>query len=121
MAIVAVHCTKTITVAASGNDLLRTCVRLLLPGLIYFVARVSPRLDDDSLTEQNNASIEEVWRAFSALVALTTTEQRKGLWIHVALFPTSHCEYRDAGLEHHLAYGHALAPPFPQSDSQCTL
>ena len=77
MAIVAVHCSKTIMVAASSNDLLRTCVRLLLPGLIHFVARMSPRLDDGSLSEQNNASIEEVWRAFSALVALTTPDQRK--------------------------------------------
>lgn len=76
IAIVAVHCAKTITVAASGNDLLRTCARLLLPGLIHFVARISPRLDDGSLSEQNNASIEEVWRAFAALVALTTAEQR---------------------------------------------
>lgn len=86
MAIVAVHCAKTITVAASGNDLLRTCVRLLLPGLIHFVARISPRLDDGSLSEQNNASIEEVWRAFSALIALTTTEQRKRFPI-IVLFP----------------------------------
>ncbi|KAF8558426.1 clathrin-coated vesicle protein [Imleria badia] len=76
MAIVAVHCAKTIVIAASGNDLLHTCVRLLLPGLIHFVARMSPRLDDGSLSEQNNASIEEVWRAFSALIALTTAEQR---------------------------------------------
>ena len=77
MAIVAAHCAKTITIAASGNDLLRTCVRLLLPGLIHFVARISPRLDDGSLSEQNSASIEEVWKAFSALIALTTAEQRK--------------------------------------------
>ena len=36
-------------------------------------------MDDGSLSEQNNASIEEVWRAFSALIALTTAEQRKTL------------------------------------------
>lgn len=78
MAIVAVHCAKTImAAAASGDDLLRTCVRLLLPGLIHFVARMSPRLDDGSLSEQNNASIEEVWRAFSAVVVPTTAEQRE--------------------------------------------
>lgn len=120
MAIVAVHCAKTITVAASGNDLLRTCVRLLLPGLIHFVARISPRLDDGPLSEQNNASIEEVWRAFSALIALTTTEQRKRFPI-IVLFPTSHCEYRDSCSEHHLAYSHALAPSFPKSAFQYTL
>lgn len=79
MAIVAVHCAKTIIVAASGNDLLRTCARLLLPGLVYFVVRISARLDGGSLSEPNNASIEEVWKAFSALIALTTTEQRKTL------------------------------------------
>ncbi|KAG9318303.1 armadillo-type protein [Chiua virens] len=77
IAILAVHCAKTIIVAASGKDLLRACARLLLPGLIRFVARTSPRLDDGSLTEQNNASIEEVWKAFSALIALTKAEQRE--------------------------------------------
>ncbi|KAF9228616.1 clathrin-coated vesicle protein [Gyrodon lividus] len=76
MAIVAVHCAKTITVAASGNDLLRNCVRLLLPAMVQFIARISPRLDDGSLSEQHSASIEEVWKTFSALLALATEEQR---------------------------------------------
>ena len=75
MAIVAVHCAKTITVAASSNDLLRTCARLLLPGLIQFVARISRLLDNGSLSEANSASIEEIGKAFTALIALTTTEQ----------------------------------------------
>lgn len=85
MTIVAVHCAKTITVAASGNGLLRTCARLLLPGLINFVGNTSLRLDDGSLSESNNASIEEVWRAFSALIALTTAEQRKS-WDYLLFF-----------------------------------
>ncbi|KAF8841000.1 clathrin-coated vesicle protein [Paxillus ammoniavirescens] len=76
MAAVAVHCAKTVTVAASGNDLLRGCVRLLLPAMVQFIATMSPRLDDGSLTEQHSASIDEVWKMFSALLALATEEQR---------------------------------------------
>ncbi|KAF9239616.1 armadillo-type protein [Melanogaster broomeanus] len=76
MAIVAAHCAKTVTVAASGNDLLRSCVRLLLPAMVQFIAKISPRLDDGSLSEQHSASIDEVWKTFSALLALATEQQR---------------------------------------------
>ncbi|KIJ69624.1 hypothetical protein HYDPIDRAFT_124270 [Hydnomerulius pinastri MD-312] len=76
MAIVAAHCAKTVTIAASGGELLRSCVRLLLPALIQFIAKVSPRLDDGSLSEQHSASIDEVWKTFAALLTLVTEEQR---------------------------------------------
>jgi hypothetical protein len=84
MAAVAVHCAKTVTVAASGNDLLRGCVRLFLPAMVQFIATMSPRLDDGSLTEQHSASIDEVWKMFSALLALATEEQRKKKHIFVS-------------------------------------
>lgn len=78
MAMIAVHCAKTITVAAAGSDFLRSCSRLLLPALVQYIARLSSRLDDDTLSEQHCASIEEVYKTFAALLLFVTEEKRKG-------------------------------------------
>ncbi|KIK24912.1 hypothetical protein PISMIDRAFT_97684, partial [Pisolithus microcarpus 441] len=76
MAMIAVHCTKTLTVAAAGSDLLRSCSRQLLPALVQYVARLSPRVDDDTLSDQQRAAIEEVYKAFTALLSLVTGQNR---------------------------------------------
>ncbi|KAG1837702.1 armadillo-type protein [Suillus subalutaceus] len=79
MAIVAVHCAKTLTIAASGSELLRACVRLLLPALIQYVAKMVPRVDDGTVSEQQAISIDEVWKTFATLVLLAKDEQRSRL------------------------------------------
>ncbi|KAG1883078.1 hypothetical protein F4604DRAFT_1920974 [Suillus subluteus] len=79
MAIVAVHCAKTLTIAASGSELLRACVRLLLPALIQYVAKMVPRVDDGTVSEQQAISIDEVWKTFATLVLLAKDEQRPRL------------------------------------------
>ncbi|KAI5983848.1 armadillo-type protein [Pisolithus albus] len=76
MAMIAVHCTKTLTVAAAGSDVLRSCSRQLLPALVQYVARLSPRVDDDTLSDQQRAAIEEVYKAFAALLSLVTGQNR---------------------------------------------
>ncbi|KAG1754151.1 armadillo-type protein [Suillus lakei] len=79
MAIVAVHCAKTLAIAASGSELLRACVRLLLPALIQYVAKMVPRVDDGTVSEQQVISIDEVWKTFATLVSLAKDEQRSRL------------------------------------------
>lgn len=77
MAIVAVHCAKTLAIAASGSELLRACIRLLLPALIQYVAKMVPRVDDGTVSEQQAISIDEVWKTFATLVSLAKEEQRQ--------------------------------------------
>jgi hypothetical protein len=77
MAIVAVHCAKTLAIAASGSELLRACVRLLLPALIQYVAKMVPRVDEGTVSEQQAISIDEVWKTFATLVSLAKDEQRQ--------------------------------------------
>jgi len=79
MAIVAVHCAKTLAIAASGSELLRACVRLLLPALIQYVAKMVPRVDDGTVSDQQAISIDEVWKTFATLVSLAKEEQRSRL------------------------------------------
>ncbi|KAI6043108.1 armadillo-type protein [Pisolithus marmoratus] len=76
MALIAVHCSKTLTIAATGSDLLRSCSRQLLPALVQYVARLSSRADDDTLSEQQCAAIEEVYKTFAALLSLATEQNR---------------------------------------------
>ncbi|KAL4065423.1 armadillo-type protein [Scleroderma yunnanense] len=76
MAMIAIHCAKTVTVAAAGSDLLRSCSRLLLPALVQYIARISPHLDDDTLSEQHCTAIEEVYKTFTTLLLLVTQENR---------------------------------------------
>lgn len=81
MAIVAVHCAKTLAIAASGSELLRACIRLLLPALIQHIAKMVPRVDDGTVSEQQIISIDEVWKTFATLISLARDDQRQSLWI----------------------------------------
>ena len=76
MAITAAHCTKTLFIAASVMRPLRTCVKLLLPALIEFISKVAPQLDDDSMSEQCAAALDEILRAFAALLTMAADDQR---------------------------------------------
>ena len=63
--------------------MLRQCVRLLIPGLIEFLAKMSPAIQDGSIIESHAAAVGEVWRAFAALFSITLEEHRK---LSVSLF-----------------------------------
>jgi hypothetical protein len=68
MALTAAHCVKTLfTAAASGNALLRQCVRKLLPGMVEYVAKVAALSEDQTAMQAHLPAIGEVLKAFSAL------------------------------------------------------
>lgn len=55
--------------SASGNLLLRQCAKTLMPGLIEYIAKMAPLVNDGSVSETQVAAIGEVWKAFSAFFA----------------------------------------------------
>lgn len=70
MSLPAAHCAKTLIVAStSGNALLQQCAKMLIPGLIEYIAKMAPLVSDGSITEPHAAAIGEVWKAFSAFFA----------------------------------------------------
>ncbi|CAA7266119.1 unnamed protein product [Cyclocybe aegerita] len=76
----AAHCSKTLVLASStGSPILRQCARLLLPGLIEFVAKVAPAVHEGSVSETQAAAISEVWKAFAALFTSTAEDLRSRL------------------------------------------
>jgi hypothetical protein len=80
ISLTAAHCAKTLILASSsGSPSLRQCVRLLIPGLIEFVAKMAPAIHDGSIIESHAAAVGEVWRAFAALFAITLEEHRPRL------------------------------------------
>ncbi|KAJ3575515.1 hypothetical protein NP233_g1065 [Leucocoprinus birnbaumii] len=83
----AAQCAKTLVVASStGNALLRQCTRLLMPGLVEFVAKVAPAVHDDSVTESQTIAVTEVWKAFSTFFASVPEDKRPQLL--AVLLPT---------------------------------
>ncbi|KAJ7066512.1 clathrin-coated vesicle protein [Mycena amicta] len=76
----AVHCAKTLIVAStSGNPLLHHCTRLLIPGLVEYIAKMAPLVSDGSISEPHAAAVGEVWKAFSALFGSASEEQKARL------------------------------------------
>jgi len=77
MSLPAAQCAKTLIVAStSGNGMLRQCAKLLLPGLIQYVAKIAPLVSDGSISEAHAAAIGEVWKAFSAFFASVPEGER---------------------------------------------
>ncbi|KAG6857124.1 hypothetical protein H0H87_009256 [Tephrocybe sp. NHM501043] len=77
LSLTAVHCAKTLIVASTaGNAMLHQCVRLLIPGLIEYVAKVAPSVHDGSVTELQVAAVGEVWKAFSTFFSSTPEPHR---------------------------------------------
>ncbi|KAK7064864.1 clathrin-coated vesicle protein [Favolaschia claudopus] len=67
MSLPAAHCAKTLIVASTaGNATLQQCAKMLMPGLIEYVAKMAPLVSEGSITEPHAAAIGEVWKAFSA-------------------------------------------------------
>ncbi|KAJ6560948.1 clathrin-coated vesicle protein [Mycena sp. CBHHK59/15] len=60
MSLPAAHCAKTLIVAStSGNAMLRQCAKMLIPGLIEYIAKMAPLVNDGSITEPHTAAIGE--------------------------------------------------------------
>lgn len=78
MSLTAAHCAKTlITASTAGNGLLRHCAKLLLPGMIEYIAKIAPLINDGTNEETKAAAaIGEVWKAFSAFFTSVPEEQR---------------------------------------------
>jgi len=62
--------------SSSGNMILCDCPKFLLPGLIEYVAKMAPLIDDGSASEQQLAAITEIWKAFSAFFNSAPEGQR---------------------------------------------
>lgn len=60
-------------------------MRLLIPGLIEFVAKMAPAVHDCSIIESHAAALGEVWRAFSALFSITLEEHREFFFLQFFL------------------------------------
>jgi len=72
------HCSKTLILASSsGSSTLRHCARLLIPGLVEFIAKIAPSVHEGTITEGNSTSISEVWKAFAALHTSTPENLRE--------------------------------------------
>ncbi|KAG6887575.1 hypothetical protein C0992_011744, partial [Termitomyces sp. T32_za158] len=72
LSLTAAHCAKTLVVASSaGSPMLHHCVRLLIPGLVEYVAKMAPLVQDGTVTEGQITAIGEVWKAFSAFFSST--------------------------------------------------
>ena len=70
MALTAAHCAKTLVVAsATGNPTLLHVAKLLIPGLIEYIAKMAPLVHEGSIPEPHVAAVGEVWKAFSAFFA----------------------------------------------------
>lgn len=78
VSLTAAHCAKTLIVAAaSGNQLLRQCPRLLMPGLIEFVAQSAGMVERGTLPAVRLAALNEVWKAFSLFFASVPEDLRE--------------------------------------------
>ncbi|KAJ7637580.1 clathrin-coated vesicle protein [Mycena polygramma] len=80
MSLPAAHCAKTLLVASTtGNAVLQQCAKMLIPGLIEYIAKMAPLVSDGSITETHAAAIGEVWKAFSAVFASVSEDHRTRL------------------------------------------
>jgi len=68
MAATAAHCAKTlITASVSGSVMLRQCIRMLLPGMVEYVAKVSGMVADEAAVQSHLPAVGEIIKAFGTL------------------------------------------------------
>ncbi|KAI5895636.1 ARM repeat-containing protein [Schizophyllum commune H4-8] len=80
LSLTAAQCARTlIGAAASGNVLLRLCAKLLMPGLIEFVAKMAPAVNDRTISDLHSAAIAETWKAFNTFFTSVPDEHRTRL------------------------------------------
>jgi HEAT repeat-containing protein 5 len=66
MALTAAHCAKTlISASASGSVMLRQCIRMLLPGMVEYIANVAGMAADEAALHL--PAVGEIIKAFGAL------------------------------------------------------
>jgi HEAT repeat-containing protein 5 len=68
MALTAAHCAKTlITASASGSVMLRQCIRMLLPGMVEYIANVAEMAADEAALQSHLPAVGEIVKAFGTL------------------------------------------------------
>ncbi|KAJ3914962.1 clathrin-coated vesicle protein [Lentinula edodes] len=78
VSLTAAHCGRTLIAAsASGNVLLRCCVKLLMPALIEYIAKMVPLVNNGSISENHGTAISEVWKPFAIFFGSLTEGARK--------------------------------------------
>jgi HEAT repeat-containing protein 5 len=78
MASTAAHCAKTlITASASGSVVLRQCIRMLLPGMVEYVAKVAGMEVDEAAVQSHLPAVGEIIKAFGTLFANIAEDLRK--------------------------------------------
>ena len=78
MASTAAHCAKTlITASASGSVMLRQCIRMLLPGMVEYVAKVAGMEGDEAAVQSHLPAVGEIIKAFGTLFANIAEELRE--------------------------------------------
>jgi hypothetical protein len=83
ISLTAAHCAKTIvTAASSGNALLQQCVKLLIPGMITYVASVAALAEEPDVQKVHAPATEEILKALSTFLPTVPEVSRKYL-----LFP----------------------------------
>lgn len=65
LCLTAAHCARTLIVAStSGNAMLTSCTRLLIPAFIEFVAQAAPLIIESRISEHHILALSEVWKSF---------------------------------------------------------
>lgn len=57
--------------------MLRQCARLLMPGLVEYIAKVATSVHDSTITESQAIAVAEVWKAFSTFFASVPDDKRE--------------------------------------------
>ena len=82
MALTAAHCAKTlITASASGSVMLRQCTRMLLPGMVEYIASVAGMAADEAASQSHLPAVGEIIKAFGSLFSNIAEDMRQ--WFHV--------------------------------------
>jgi len=78
MALTAAHCAKTLIAAsASGSVMLRQCIRMLLPGVVEYVAKVAGMAADEAAVQSHLPAVGEIIRAFDTLFTSIAEDLRE--------------------------------------------
>jgi len=82
ISITAAHCAKTIIIAAtSGHRILEHCVKMLMPGMVHYIAGVAGSLDGEEANPQDVhvRGVEETLKAFVAFFDSVSEDYRARL------------------------------------------
>lgn len=77
MALTAAHCAKTLIAASStGSTLLHQCAKLLIPGMVEYLAKVAALREDAATLQKHVLAAGEVVKAFGVLFTSVAEEIR---------------------------------------------